>query len=132
MHHIDSFSIYSDLCAQKSLKCTCPAFDPVRPLYFFFFFFFFSFFCTLAEQWIIHEKLIYFWLQIMICWLIVQCISTDSVRVSFRFLCLRVVDNASALFSASLSLIYPKFSENLLKFLFNFGRIWLISPKIQK
>ena len=28
----------------------------------------------------------------------------------FRFLCLRVIDNASALFSASLSLIYPIFS----------------------
>ena len=31
--HIDFFSINANVCAQKSLKCTCPGFDPVTPLY---------------------------------------------------------------------------------------------------
>ena len=32
--HIDSFSIYCNICAQKSLKRTCPVFDLVTPSYF--------------------------------------------------------------------------------------------------
>ena len=38
INHIDSFSIHSNVCAQKSVKRTCQGFDPVTPLYFFFFF----------------------------------------------------------------------------------------------
>ena len=34
-NHIDSFSVYSSVCAQKSLTCTSPDFDPVTPLYYY-------------------------------------------------------------------------------------------------
>ena len=32
VNHIDSFLVHSNVCAQKYLKCTCPSFDPVKPL----------------------------------------------------------------------------------------------------
>ena len=31
-NRIDFFSIHANVCAQKSLKCTCPGLDPVTPL----------------------------------------------------------------------------------------------------
>ena len=32
INHINFFLIHVNVCAQKSLKCTCPASDPVTPL----------------------------------------------------------------------------------------------------
>ena len=33
IHHIDFFSIHTDVCAQKFLKHTSPGFDSVTPLH---------------------------------------------------------------------------------------------------
>ena len=33
INHIGFFSIYDNVCAQKSLKHTCPGFDSVVPLH---------------------------------------------------------------------------------------------------
>ena len=32
INHTDFFSVYANVCAQKSLKRTFPGFDPVTPL----------------------------------------------------------------------------------------------------
>ena len=32
INHIDFYSVHANMCAQKSLKRTCPGFDQIMPL----------------------------------------------------------------------------------------------------
>lgn len=89
------------------------------------------------------KGILYFCLKVMLSWLMIRYISTDAVcvcvcvfvfvRMYFPgFLCLCAVNNASALCSNSLIVIYPKLVLKYPKiFLFSFFHIWLISSKIQ-